>query len=96
VNGANGAIADVYDPLNAPLSNRIADLLFSIHNGEIAGLGGRLFVLLAGLSLPMLYAFGVATWWRRRSRRKRKDAAAAQPGTGESSASIREMERSSI
>jgi uncharacterized iron-regulated membrane protein len=96
VNGANGAIADVYDPLNAPLSNRIADLLFSIHNGEIAGLGGRLLVLLAGLSLPMLYAFGVATWWRRRSRRKRKGAAAAQPRTGESSASIREMERSSI
>jgi uncharacterized iron-regulated membrane protein len=96
VNGATGAVVDVYDPLNAPLSNRIADLLFSIHNGEIAGFGGRLLILFVGLSLPMLYAFGVATWWRRRSRRKRKGAAAAQPRTGESSASIREMERSSI
>lgn len=72
VNAANGAVADAYDPLNAPLSNRIADLLFSIHNGEIGGLGGRLLILFAGLSLPALYGLGVATWWRRRSRRKKR------------------------
>jgi uncharacterized iron-regulated membrane protein len=66
---ASGAIIDLYDPLTAPISNRIADAAFSIHSGELAGLLGRLAVMLLGLSLPMLYITGTIAWLGRRRRR---------------------------
>jgi len=66
-----GRVLDVYDPLEAPLANRLADAAFSAHNGEIGGLGGRLLVMLAGLSLPALYATGLLAWARKRRTRAR-------------------------
>lgn len=66
VDPVSGTVVDVYDPFDAPLSNRIFDVLFSIHNGEIAGPVGRTIVLLVGLSLPVFYVTGVWAWLRRR------------------------------
>lgn len=70
VDAASGRALDVYDPLDAPLSNRIADLLFAIHNGEVGGIGGRIVIMLVGLSLAMLYVIGLWGWWRRKQRRR--------------------------
>lgn len=71
VDATSGRTLDVYDPLNAPLSNRVADIAFAIHNGEVAGYGGRFLILLVGLALPTLYVLGCWAWWRKRQRRTR-------------------------
>lgn len=65
-----GRVVDIYDPVKARLSNRLADAAFSIHSAEIAGLGGRILLMLAGLSLPALYVTGIWAWLRKRRRRK--------------------------
>ena len=72
VDAASGRTLDVYDPTTAPVSNRIADLAFAIHNGEVGGLAGRSLILLLGLSLPTLYGLGLWAWWRKRRRRKKR------------------------
>lgn len=76
VDGRTGTVLDVYDPLSAPLSNRIADAAFSVHNGEIAGVVGRVLVMLAGLSLPTFYVTGVWLWFVKRRRKAPAPAAA--------------------
>ena len=68
IDAASGRILQVYDPLAAPLSNRLADAAFAVHSGEIGGLLGRIALMLAGLSLPALYVTGVWAWWRKRKR----------------------------
>jgi uncharacterized iron-regulated membrane protein len=78
VDAHSGAVLDVYDPLTAPLSNRIGDAAFSIHNGEIAGTIGRLLVMLAGLSLPTFYVTGVWLWLAKRRRSAAARLAAAE------------------
>ena len=78
IDARSGKVLSTYDPLTAPLSNRLADAAFSVHSGEIGRLGGRLLVLLAGLSLPVLYVTGLWSWWRKR--RRRSAPAAAIPG----------------
>lgn len=69
IDAASGRTLHVYDAVRAPLSNRIADAAFSIHNGEISGPLGRVLVMLAGLALPMLYITGIWAWSRRYRRR---------------------------
>ena len=65
----SGRTLDVYDPLKAPLSNRLADAAFSVHSAEIAGLGGRVLLMIAGLALPALYVTGIWAWLRKRRRK---------------------------
>lgn len=77
VDAVTGKVLDVYDPLTAPLSNRIADAAFSVHNGEIAGVIGRLLVMLTGLSLPVFYVTGLWLWLAKQ--RRRRMAAATMP-----------------
>lgn len=69
IDAATGRTLAVYDAVKAPLANRITDAAFSVHTGEIAGLGGRLAVMLAGLSLPALFVTGIWSWLRRKRRR---------------------------
>ena len=69
VDAVTGRVLDVYDPLTAPLSNRIADAAFSVHNGEINGVVGRLLVMLTGLSLPVFYVTGIWLWLAKRRRK---------------------------
>jgi uncharacterized iron-regulated membrane protein len=68
VDPADGRVVATYDALTAPLANRLYDAAFPLHNGEVGGLFGRLLVLLAGLSLPVLYVTGLIAWWRKRRR----------------------------
>lgn len=79
IDARSGAVLDVYDPLKAPLSNRLADAAFSVHNGEIAGVAGRLLVMLAGVSLPTFYVTGVWLWLAKR----RRSAPAPRPAAAE-------------
>jgi len=66
VDAGSGRILARHDALTAPWPNRLYDAVFSLHNGEAAGVVGRLLVLLAGLALPVLYVTGLLSWWRRR------------------------------
>ena len=92
IDPATGRTLHVYDPVTAPLSNRLADAAFSVHSGEIAGLVGRILLMLAGLMLPILYVTGVAAWWKKRRRvqtcdpsRARSHSEAAMPEEREAS-----------
>lgn len=71
IDAGSGGVLHVYDAMRAPLSNRVLDALFSIHNGEIAGFLGRLAVMAAGLALPALYILGVWAWLSRKRRKWR-------------------------
>ena len=77
VDARSGRTLDVYDPVKAPLSNRLADAAFSVHSAEIAGLAGRILLMLAGLALPALYVTGIWAWLRKR--RRRADRVAVMP-----------------
>lgn len=69
VDAGTGAVLARYDALRAPLVNRLYDAAFSVHSGEIAGLPGRVLVMLAGLALPALYVTGLLAWLRKRRSR---------------------------
>lgn len=71
IDAATGAVIARYDPLTAPVANRLADMAFAIHSGEALGVVGRTAVLLLGLSLPMFYATGLIAWTNRRRRKTR-------------------------
>lgn len=68
IEAENGSILATYDAANGPMANRILDSAFPVHSGEAALLPGRVLVLLAGLSLPVLYLTGLWAWLRRRHR----------------------------
>lgn len=80
VDPRTGGVLDVYDPLTAPIANRIADAAFSAHNGDLAGTGGRILILIAGLALPTLYATGLLAWARKRRNRARNALKSARAG----------------
>lgn len=64
-----------YDPRTRPRGERLVDhYQRQLHYGEIGGWPTRVLACLGGLSLPVLYATGVAMWWRRRR------AARGRPG----------------
>lgn len=50
---------------------RFLDMQLWLHNGSAFGWPGRIAVLLAGLSLPALYATGLLFWLRKRRLRRR-------------------------
>lgn len=69
ISPSDGRVLDVYDPLEAPLGNRILEDVYAVHNGDIGGIAGRIAIMLAGLALPTLYVTGLLSWLRRRRRR---------------------------
>jgi uncharacterized iron-regulated membrane protein len=83
VDAGTGRLLARYDALAVPWPNRLYDAAFPVHNGEAAGVAGRLLVMLAGLSLPALYVTGLIGWVRKRRSR------AVRPGIAERSALLR-------
>jgi uncharacterized iron-regulated membrane protein len=79
VDAGSGRVLARYNALAAPWPNWLYDAAFSVHNGEAAGLTGRLLVMLAGLSLPILYVTGVLVWVRKRRIRTTGPALAGDP-----------------
>lgn len=86
IDPADGHILSVYDPRTAPLIARIFDATLSIHNGEVAGLPGRILIMLVGLALATLYILGVRAWWNGRKREAERKARRAQRMAGIASA----------
>lgn len=76
VDAQDGKILQVQDGLRGPVAERVLNAQFSIHNGEVGGLPGRLLILAAGLSLPTFYVTGLWLWLRNRRLIRRRAAAA--------------------
>lgn len=74
VDAGSGSVVQVQDALNKPIADRIADAQYSIHNGEIAGMFGRLMIMAAGLSLPTFYISGLWLWLRKRRKIRERPA----------------------
>lgn len=70
VDAKTGAATGVYDAVKAPLSNKLFDAIYSLHNGEIIRLPGRVLAVLVGLALPILYVTGIWRWLRQRRKAK--------------------------
>lgn len=77
VSAADGRIVDIVDPFAMAVGARTLDLLYPIHTGEIAGIGGRIAALLIGLWLVAMTIFGFRLWLSRRP----KPSVAATVGT---------------
>lgn len=69
VDASSGRALQVQDGLRGPVADRVLDAQFSIHNGELGGMAGRVLIMLAGLSLPTFYVSGLLLWLRKRRRR---------------------------
>ncbi|NUT00326.1 MAG: PepSY domain-containing protein [Sphingomonas sp.] len=82
LDAVKGDVLQIQDGLRGPLADRILDAQFSIHNGEAAGLLGRLLIMLAGLSLPTFYLTGLWLWFRKRWLRAVKRAQSGQSPRG--------------
>ena len=57
------------DAFKLPLNERFVNAIYPIHSGEAFGIGGRLIVLLTGLSLLAMGVLGAGMWWTRRTAR---------------------------
>lgn len=69
IDAYTGRVLGTYDALTAPAANKFFDGVFSFHNGELAGLGGRIVAVFTGLMLPVLYVTGIWAWWRKRKQK---------------------------
>ncbi|GAA0337293.1 PepSY-associated TM helix domain-containing protein [Sphingomonas oligophenolica] len=88
VDAASGRILRVHDPRTAPLIERIFDATLSVHNGEVAGLPGRILVMLSGLALATLYVLGVRAWWDGKKRKAERNARRAQRSPSSAASSV--------
>jgi len=69
VDAHDGAVLRDSDAFKLPLNERIVNAIYPIHSGEAFGIGGRLIVLLTGLSLLAIGVLGAGMWWTRRTAR---------------------------
>jgi uncharacterized iron-regulated membrane protein len=69
VDAHDGALLRDSDAFKLPLNERIVNAIYPIHDGEAFGIGGRLIVLLTGLSLLTMGVLGGGMWWTRRAAR---------------------------
>ena len=69
IDAHDGAVLRDSDAFKLPLNERFVDAIYPIHSGEAFGIGGRLIVLLTGLSLLAMGVLGAGMWWTRRAGR---------------------------
>jgi uncharacterized iron-regulated membrane protein len=65
VEGDHAAIREVQLGSQLPLSSRVIAAMASIHYGQYGGIPTRIFAVLVGLTIPLLYTTGMVLWWRR-------------------------------
>lgn len=70
LDAGHGRVLEAYDSTAAPVTNRILDAGFALHNGDLLRLPGRIAMFLGGLALPTLYITGVLAWLRRRRQKR--------------------------
>ena len=63
--GADGQVAARYDPLQAPVGNRLLDWVFPLHSGEALGFAARVLWSVFGFVPTLLLGSGLWLWWRR-------------------------------
>jgi uncharacterized iron-regulated membrane protein len=69
VDARDGAVLRDSDAFKLPLNERFVNAIYPIHSGEAFGIGGRLIVLVSGLSLLTMGVLGAGMWWTRRTAR---------------------------
>jgi uncharacterized iron-regulated membrane protein len=69
VDAHDGTLLRDSDAFKLPLNERIVNAIYPIHSGEAFGIGGRVIVLLTGLSLLAMGVLGAGMWWTRRAAR---------------------------
>lgn len=67
----SGKVLGISDPFKASAGDTLIRWLHPLHSGEAFDLAGRLFVLAAGLSCPLLFVTGVMRWLQKRSGQRR-------------------------
>ncbi len=70
VAAADGRVVGEVDPFAMSPRERLLDLLYPIHTGEIGGLAGRIAIAAIGLWLMLMILLGVWLWRSRRAVRK--------------------------
>ena len=73
INQYDGTVLDVRNPMvDNSAGDTFLNWLHPLHSGEIAGLTGRLFVLLSGIIPTILYSTGFIRWLQKRKAKKLK------------------------
>ncbi|WP_238527248.1 PepSY-associated TM helix domain-containing protein [Methylomonas methanica] len=67
----SGRVIRVNDPFTETAGDTLIHWLHPLHSGEALAMPGRLLVLAAGLSCPLLFVTGVMRWLQKRSGRRR-------------------------
>ncbi|MCY1309465.1 PepSY-associated TM region [compost metagenome] len=65
----DGALVQVQAPDSGSAGDRFTQWMFPLHSGQVAGLAGRIFILLCGLAVCGLAVTGVLIWWKKRAAR---------------------------
>jgi uncharacterized iron-regulated membrane protein len=68
VSAIDGRVIADFDALRAPRSRRFLNVLFPFHTGQMAGMFGRIVVLVSGVWVIVMIVLGVSLWSARRSR----------------------------
>lgn len=71
VDDRTGRVMSVDMPGRGPAGDRVLQLQFPWHSGEIAGLAGRIVIATTGVAVAMLAITGVMIWRRKRHARHR-------------------------
>jgi uncharacterized iron-regulated membrane protein len=69
VSAIDGHVVADFDAETASPARRFLNDLFAFHTGQIAGMPGRIAVLLTGVWLVTMIVLGLALWWTRRNLR---------------------------
>jgi uncharacterized iron-regulated membrane protein len=72
VDGNSATLLGVQLGRNRSLSSRVIEGATAVHYGQFGGIPTRIFAVIVGLTLPLLYITGMALWWRRVNRRRPK------------------------
>lgn len=66
IDGNDGRVVARSDAATVPFARWLADLVYPVHTGEIAGLPGRLAVMATGAWLASMIVIGTSLWLARR------------------------------
>lgn len=85
VSGTNGRILFVERAGGGKAGDVVADLMFPIHTGQVAGIAGRILICIAGIVVALLSITGITIWWKKRiaqgARTRAPGMARRKPGT---------------
>jgi uncharacterized iron-regulated membrane protein len=70
IDGNSAMLLGVQLGRDRALSSRVIEGARALHYGQFGGVPTRVFAVLVGLTLPLLYTTGMALWWRRVSRQR--------------------------